>query len=216
MIASVLFDLDGTLIDSRAGIEYAAQQAVDGVLPGRQLGSLQERIGPPMRTIFLQSFPDLDEAVLGQLEAGFRKVYDYEGWALNTVYPGVRETLTTLADGKVRCFVVTYKPSLPTGQIMQRSGLSSYFVEVLSPDSRSPRFANKQECIRDLLERHCLAAEQTLLVGDTENDGLAAQECGLRFVLARYGYGRMDDLPCAWATIDAFADLLGIVLDNSK
>jgi len=207
----ILFDLDGTLIDSLAGIEYAAQQSVEKVLPGRRMGSLRSCIGPPMRIIFSQSFPDLSAFDLDQLEICFRQIYDTVGWSFNHLYPGVLETLPKLPFTGAQCFVVTYKPYLPTGKIIRSHRLEQYFVEVLSPDSRLPRFSTKQECVGDLLVRRELDPARVLLVGDTASDAQVARDCGLAFVLARYGYGRMQESPGALAVIDSFADLLGVV-----
>src|SRR4026208_202336 len=99
MEQNFIFDLDGTLVDSLPGIEYA----VDAVLSRsrrRRTQDLRTLIGPPIRSI-LQSLTNAGEDELNDLERGFRRSYDAVGWRKTLCYAGVCDTLRFLhAQGK--------------------------------------------------------------------------------------------------------------------
>ena len=189
MIDAVIFDLDGTLVDSVPGIEYAAAAAWAAVQPGPPCPPLRSLIGPPIREIFHQVLPGADSATLTALEGAFRNIYDLDGWKKTVAYPDVPETLASLTASGVQCFGVTNKPGLPTQRILEQCGLKAYFRAFLSPDSRKPPFASKAEAVASLLTEHGLDPARTLFMGDSVDDALAARACGLSFAAVRSGYG---------------------------
>jgi len=213
LIDAVIFDLDGTLVDSSPGIEYAVAAAWAAVQPGPPCPSLRSLIGPPIHEMLRQVLPDADAATLTALERAFRNAYDSDGWQKTVAYPGVLETLATLITEGVRCFGVTNKPTLPTQRILEHCGLRVYFQEFLSLDSRTPPFASKSEAVTELLTQYGLDPVRTLLMGDSVDDACVAQACGLRFAAFAGGYGwacQPIDLPVALVCTD-FADVLQLI-----
>ena len=217
-LSSILFDLDGTLVDTLPGIEYSCQAAVQAVLPNRKLENLRQRMGPPIREIFRQAFSDIEPFDLDQLEAHFRANYDSAGWQKSMAYPGVVGTLAQLNDWQIDCFVVTNKPSVPTERILRYRGLRQYIKETTSPDSSAGPFLSKAGAMEYLLSKHQLAIEHTVVVGDSADDARAAQACRLRFVASSYGYSPSHD---GWlgngeyaAVISEFSQILKFVLDE--
>lgn len=216
-IETVIFDLDGTLVDSMPGIEYAAEVAWAAVQPGPPCPSLRPLIGPPIRSMFRRALPQAEVAALDALERAFRTAYDTEGWRRTAIYPGVLETLTALTAGGIHCFGVTNKPSLPTQRILDHLGLHPYFDVFLSPDSRVPRFASKAEAVAAILIEYALEPKHTVLIGDTTDDARAAVECGLRFIALTGGYGWANqpvEAPTGWACAQ-FSDVMMIVRDEA-
>jgi phosphoglycolate phosphatase len=189
-VGNIFFDLDGTLVDTLPGIEHSCLAAVRSVLPGRKLGGLRQRMGPPIREIFRQVFNDLNEEKLDELLSHFRASYDNEGWKMSVAYPGVPGTLRRLSSAGLRCFVLTNKPSKPTYDILRGLRLCTYFDRVICPDVKSARFTSKAEELRYLLEELRLAAGQCVFIGDSEDDALAARSCEVPFIAAAYGYGQ--------------------------
>ncbi|MDD5466184.1 MAG: HAD family hydrolase [Anaerolineales bacterium] len=198
-LQAVIFDLDGTLVDSAPGIEAALRQAMLQFHPGEDgmLADLRQRIGPPVGEIIRSLLPGASPAEADAIEAAYRGIYDSNAWRLTRLYPGARQALEWLREVGLACYLVTYKPALPTRGILHALDLAACFREVLTPDSRQPPFASKAEMLDHLLNEHDLKPAHAILVGDTGDDALAAQECGLAFVAAAYGYG---DLPQAAPT----------------
>lgn len=192
---NVIFDLDGTLIDSSAGIEYSARAAVARVLPGARLPSLRPFIGPPLREVFrlaLREMPGLVARKLEELEREFRASYDIAGWRMSVAYDGAASTLAALSRQPARCFVVTNKPAFSAVSILRELGLSHWLSDIVSPDSRKPAFACKADAVEYLLDRHAIDPRSAVLVGDSRDDADAARCNGIAFIAATYGYGLSD------------------------
>jgi phosphoglycolate phosphatase len=187
---NIIFDLDGTLVDSLPGIEASARHAVGKCLPGISLPQLRELIGPPIRTIFSRLWPERDRSEIDAIVAAFRQHYDSEGCLLSRLYPGVPETLGQLRDAGLTMFVLTNKLSLSAGIILENAGIRPFFSEVMSPDSAEPPYSVKSEGAALLQARHHLVPERTILMGDGMDDMEAAAACGFVFLAAVYGYGR--------------------------
>jgi phosphoglycolate phosphatase len=190
MVHAVFYDLDGTLIDSSKGIELAARHAVERHCPERTLPELRPFIGPSIRRIFESALGGLDAEDLDRLEAFYRSAYDSEACLISQAFPGIQNSLKLLMDVGVRQFVVTNKPQLPTKRIIESFGWSRYFVEVVSPDSQSPRVVRKADAVKRLMVKHSLQSRQCVFVGDSTDDAEAALDNGIHFIYAAYGYGR--------------------------
>jgi phosphoglycolate phosphatase len=186
---NIIFDLDGTLVDSLPGIEASARYAVEKCLPGIPLPGMRALIGPPIRTMFAQLWPERDRVEIEALVAAFRQHYDTEGCLLSQSYPGVHDTLRDLHDAGMAMFVLTNKLSHSADIILEKAGIRQFFSDVMSPDSVEPPYAVKSEGAALLQTRYHLVPGRTLLMGDGVNDLEAAAACGFVFVEAAYGYG---------------------------
>jgi phosphoglycolate phosphatase len=188
---SVIFDLDGTLVDSAPGIEHALLESVQLILPDSviDLPDIRPHIGPPLPELVRRLFPHVTPQVAEQIETRFGLVYDHTGWQLTRVYESAIKTLSWLADHQVGCFLVTNKRQKPTRQILIKFGLLQFFIEVVSADTNGPTLESKEEMVSHLVEKHLLNPGRTLMVGDTHSDATAARMCGMHFALAVYGYG---------------------------
>lgn len=191
----VVFDLDGTLVDSRPGIEWAAARAVADVWPGRRPVSLASLIGPPIRAMLAEAYPDASAASLEALVRAFRSSYDGEGWRRTQPFAGVPEVLATLLAEGLRLHVVTNKPATPTRLILDHLSLTGAFEAVLSPDSRSGPFASKAEGLTYVCRRYHGGPRSGAYVGDAHEDRVAAKLAGLPFVAVNYGYGAIARQP---------------------
>jgi phosphoglycolate phosphatase len=190
LIRNVIFDLDGTLVDTRSGIEYSMRLALRSEFPGGEPALRGCRLGPPIREIFGRLCPGIDPVGLDRLERHFRSSYDTVGWKRSQAYPGAASVLNDLHAMGTRLFVATNKPKWASCAILDRLRLRAYFEAVVSPDSVSPRFSSKGQIVAHLLKEYALDQAVTALVGDSEDDRVAASENGIRFVAANYGYGK--------------------------
>jgi phosphoglycolate phosphatase len=189
-IEAVVFDLDGTLVDSLSGIEKSLRLAVERVAPSLVIPDLRPFVGPPLPKMLAKIWPSLSVDQITSIGAEFRKHYFDRGCYECSLYPGATEILSALSGEQVKLFVLTNKPMLPTRNILGQFGLLQIFSDVVSPDSAQNPFESKTEAARWLAQTHGLAEpSHVILVGDGQDDRAAAEACGFRFIAAGYGYG---------------------------
>ena len=186
---AILFDLDGTLVDSLPGIIRAARAALTDVLPGTGLPDLRSFVGPPIREILRRALGLENSGLLDDLEAAFRRHYNSEGWLHTVAYSGVPETLAVLHAAGARLGVVTNKPLAPTRSILAHLDLARFMEIVLTPDSVAPAYINKASALAAALSAQAMVPSRTLFVGDSSDDAAAAAACGVSFAAVSYGYG---------------------------
>ena len=184
-----IFDLDGTLADTHPGIADAFGLAMADILPDQPIPDFTHYIGPPVRQVFQKALHCEDENILDALNAAFRGYYDGGCWKNSQPYPGVPELLAYLHERGLPCSVLTNKPALPTGRILEFLQLRRYFSHVISPDSISPGFSNKPQAALHLHALIGQAPASAWIIGDGMDDAAAAAACGSKFAAAAYGYG---------------------------
>jgi phosphoglycolate phosphatase len=213
-LKNVIFDLDGTLVNSLPGIEHS----VDCALRKRRYPSrtceLRPLIGPPIRDILRTVSGETDSSALDALEAVFRVTYDSEGWTKTVLQPEAKETLTWITGAGGSVFVVTNKPRRPAASIAQRLGL--LVSDMISPDSATPPYRSKAAMIQRLMQADDVNARNSLVVGDTREDLDAAREVGMAAVIVTTGYGQFGEgtEPEAFRKIHALDELKSVIADT--
>ncbi len=189
MFQAIIFDLDGTLIDSRAAILDAFGKALaeKGIAPRIALSAV--RIGPPLAETLRELSGSDDEALLESLAEHFKAHYDSSGYRASEVFAGIPELLAALAESGTRCFLATNKRIAPTRLILQYLQWEPYFAEVYALDRETPRLPDKSSMLARLLAEQALDAQKCIYVGDTPEDEAAARANDLRFAAVSWGYG---------------------------
>jgi phosphoglycolate phosphatase len=188
-LALVVFDLDGTLVDSRKDLADAANALISElggapIAEERVVGMIGEGAALLVRRAL--GAASLDPDTPGAL-ARFLELYDTRLLATTTAYPGTADTLQKLA-ARVPLAVLTNKPARATTRILEGLGLALFFQHVVGGDSalgRKPEPAG----MLDLMRRANARADSTLLVGDSPIDLETARRAGTSICLARYGFG---------------------------
>ncbi len=211
MRRSAIFDLDGTLTDSKPGILGCLTKALEahGVA---WTGSLDWFIGPPAEQSWRRLMPDGDDdARRAALRHDYRLCYDATGWAENSVYPGVHVVLQSLQASGWQLFVCTSKREDFALRILEKFALSRYFL-ALYADTAGSLDHTKTALLRRLLEEQSLDPVTTLMVGDRNFDIEAARANGVTSIAVTYGYGTSEELESAHPdhTCNAVEDLLPI------
>ena len=216
MFANLIFDLDGTLIDSLPGIEGSLRAALAVCHLTRTLphGALRPLVGPPLAKIIASLWPDLADDEIVSLVVAYRTHYLAENCAVTPAFDGVAATLRHFRASGRRLFVLTNKPGAQTHLVLDRLGWRDWFVEISCPDDAAHPFTSKPDGALALRQRHALDPAATLLIGDAEDDARAAEQAGFAFVGAGYGYGNIGHGISSGnrlAVVGAFADLVPIV-----
>jgi len=197
---NILFDLDGTLIDSLPGIEETLLATLQSL--GADPVSLQAfrpLVGYPLETVFSillgKEFPDLGLAV-----TTYRTLYRELGLPQACPFDGIPEMLHALDAGARSLFVVTARNEAMAGRILENHGLDGHFISV-----RGERAGDGRDCKADLvaevLREFNLPAADTLMIGDRKFDAEAAVANGCFPVGVTYGYGTRQELADAGAEV---------------
>ncbi|WP_261805839.1 HAD family hydrolase [Lapidilactobacillus luobeiensis] len=184
MIKNVVFDIDGTLIDT----ERAYMEALLDVL-NQQHGwdHTYEQVvtiyGIPGYDGLIQlGFPEKD--VAGLLDEWHQTFNDYKH--LVQIFPGIINTLKTLQEYPVEIGVVTSKNEYDMTNDFKARGLETYFTNIVTADDTEKHKPNPEPLLK-MIERSQIPAEETLYIGDTAYDMQCAHRAGAKFALASWG-----------------------------
>ena len=189
-----LFDLDGTLTDSGAGIMNTLKKVLREVgcpVPGPEV--LRRFVGPPLRNMLHEVYEDMTEERMEEIVSRFRTLYDTCGVYENGVYPGIPELLEELRGRGLLLAVATSKPVLPAGVVLDYFGLAPRFDYVSAADE-SEASGGKEELILPVLRKSGVPPRRAVMIGDTKYDASGARKAGTEFVGALYGFGTREEL----------------------
>ena len=198
-ITTLLFDLDGTLVDPAEGITRSIQFALEQMghsVPSRD--DLLAYIGPPLRHSFATLIQTTEPTQVERAMTLYRQRYATIGLFENQVYEGIPALLASLRQKQYRLFLATAKPHLYARRILAHHGLDGYFAGVYGSELDG-RHDDKGELLAYLLKEEGLAAAATVMVGDREHDIHAARQNGLHTIGVTYGYGSAQELTQAGA-----------------
>lgn len=200
----VLFDLDGTLTDSRDGIVRCYQHALAEL--GREVPSgreLMPYVGPPLASCFAALLQTDDEATIEQAITSYRHRFDRQGIFENALYSGIVEALSALSRTAHPLYVVTSKPAAYANRILEYFAIAKFFRAVYGPELSDRRFS-KAWLVRTALNANGIMRQSAFIVGDRADDIAAARQNGVRSIGVTWGYGSRQELETAGA--DALAE----------
>lgn len=219
-MASIVFDLDGTLIDSAPDIHAVTNACLaDEGLPALSLPVVRGFIGNGVSVLLARALAALgraeDAALHARLLAAFEPRYE-AAQGLTVLYPGVLEALDALLDQGHALGLCTNKPLGATRAALAHFGLDTRLAAVIGGDSlpqRKPDPAPLNAAFAALPD--ALPTGAQLYVGDSETDAETARRAGIRFLLFTEGYRKtpVEELPQA-GRFDAFAALPALVADQ--
>jgi phosphoglycolate phosphatase len=194
---TVFFDLDGTLTDPREGITRCLQYALAQLgRPVPPQAELVQYIGPPLRWTFPRLLATDDKTLVDAALEHYRRRYADVGLFENELYTGIPESLRALRDRGLRLLVVTSKPAVYAGRIVDHFDLAEYFEDVFGPDLDG-RFDDKGELVAHILRERAIRPERAIMIGDRASDISAGKVNGTRTVAVTYGFGSMEELAAA-------------------
>jgi phosphoglycolate phosphatase len=220
MTRLVMFDLDGTLVDSpRAIVETFTAAFASMEVETRDPAAIRATIGLPLEQAFgtlLGVPPDDGQVDLGVRRYGalFKEIILPK--AAELLFPGVVDGLAALRAHDVTLTVATSKFHASADALLTAAGIRDNFAMVVGADQVT-RPKPHPETAQVILEEFGVPADAAVMVGDTSHDLLMASAAGVPSIAVTYGVHSLDELTAAqptW-TVDTFDDVVTCVAANA-
>lgn len=210
MYRNIIFDFDGTLVDSSADIILCLKEAYNKARVPLNIEIQLSVIGPPIREMICQVTPNITETDVENVISEFRLLYDASNYTNTKLYSGVMEVIKLLNENRLNIFIATNKPFRPTMFLLKKFNLDT-FKDVVTPDTGNG--IDKNMMIKLLIDKWGLVNWETLIVGDGVSDMIAGKMNSIKTAAALYGYTAGDVLrtcECEYY-IDSITDLSTVV-----
>jgi phosphoglycolate phosphatase len=210
--AAVVFDLDGTLVDTAPDLHAATNHALaqagrDDITLTQCRGMIGEGLRRLIELGMVATGGPVDDDAMDRLVASAFAHYAGHLTDNSNIYDGVIEVLESLAAAKVQMAVCTNKPAGFSRRILADLGLARYFQAILGGDSFLVRKPDPAHLL-GTLEPLGVAAKDAIMVGDSGTDVVAARNAGVPVIVMSYGYTQTPPAELgADAVVDSFLDL---------
>ena len=191
---AILFDLDGTLIDSSEGITKSTQYALAhyGIIEN-DLSKFYKFIGPPLVASF-KKYYDFPEEQAVEAVAVYRERYNKIGLFECSLYPGVRECIEKLKAQGYLIGMASSKPEVSCRRILEHFGILELFDDVVGA-TFDGRIDTKEEVLNEVMRRWSdVPKDEMCLIGDTMFDVEGANQVGIRTVAVNFGFGNVQEM----------------------
>jgi phosphoglycolate phosphatase len=212
-LPSLIFDLDGTLTDSKPGIIGCLREVIEA-RKIKDCGPLDRFIGPPVEEWAAELLPHGSAEDHAALARDYRACYDRVGWSNNSVYPGVAEMLAELHRDGFPLYVCTSKHEHFAVRILESFDIAQYFKAIYG-DRIDYASHTKTDLLALVLSKHAIDHASVWMVGDRSFDIEAAHNNGIRCLAAAWGYGSPDECAQADAIAATPADVMEIVRSHA-
>jgi len=191
---AILFDLDGTLTDSKRGITRSIQYALrKRGLEAPDAGALEPFIGPPLEQSFREQL-GFDASEARRAVEDYREYFEQQGLYENEVYEGIPELLRGLRASGRRVGLATSKPTVFAERILEHFDIAKHF-DLIVGSFLDGRRVEKSEIVATALAGVAdVARERVVMVGDRRHDVQGARANGIDAIGVTYGYGTREEL----------------------
>lgn len=212
---TVLFDLDGTLIESGPGIYAAIDITLEAMgLPKACRAQLDKMVGPPI-TVGFRDIIGVPEEMVEEAVALYRKTADEVSLAYTVTYPGVEQMLAALKKEGIKLGIVTSKITDFAVKCLAHCNIAQYFGYVRGGE-KGPHGADKLGLLQRAVADMGADKKSVVMVGDRMYDLDAANALGIDCIGVAYGYGSREELAARNPAyiVDDTARLLAVLLKD--
>lgn len=217
---ALLFDLDGTLIDSVPDLALSlnlmlkelGKQAYPVDVIRSWVGNGALKITERGLSGSINVSPDLDPAEVEKALDMFLDFYDKNVCVDTTLYPNVKSTLESLKEAGYKLAIVTNKPEQFVLPILEKFGMADLFELIIGGDTLPKRKPDPMQ-LEFACEKLAVKAENCIMIGDSKNDIYAAKAANMQSVGLTYGYNHGENIQSHGADLvcDDFAELLSVL-----
>jgi phosphoglycolate phosphatase len=218
---ALLFDLDGTLVDSVPDLAFAVNETLIelGLAPFGQ-GEIRGWVGNGADILIQRALSgnanistNLDNTLKERALEIFYQVYESHSCIETRLYPNVLETLTALKKRSYRLAIITNKPERFIAPIINGLALNGVVVLIIGGDTLEKRKPDPLP-LNYACQQLSVNVEQCVMIGDSKNDILAAKAAQMQSIALTYGYNYGENIAKYQSelVIDHFADLLSTLI----
>jgi len=193
--SGIIFDLDGTLVDSAADLTAALNHVLKA--SGRaemSLSHVRHLVGDGARALIIKGFSETgalpDAAEIDIILAEYLTYYAENISAKSIIFPGAIQVIEKLAEKNIPLGLCTNKVIHLADKLMTEIGLADYFTTIIGGDSFDYQKPDPRH-ITGTLDKMNSVRPQAIMVGDTANDIIAAQKAGLPVIAVSFGYSKI-------------------------
>lgn len=220
--SAIIFDLDGTLVDSAPDIAASVRHALNRI--GRQAPSLariRAYIGNGAERLIHRSLTGDIDGIADSRLFDSASTHFFAHYAENVCcrcepYPKVIDTLRTLIGRGYRLACVTNKPARFTQPLLEKLGLDRFFSITLSGDSLETKKPSPEQLLA-VAQRCGIAPQYCTMVGDTVTDVLAARNANMPIICVNYGYGDIAEMVMhnPFAVVETIDQIINLVAEEA-
>ena len=205
MTKAIIFDFDGTLVDSEKTIYRCFQNATKKIAPNRINYAKNILIGPPLRDTASSILGPNHQDKLDEFVKLFIEKHDDQIIFQTQPYDGVHKHLEKLSLMNIPMAIATNKRHAPTMKLIKHYGWEDHFCIVECSDTNK-KVRDKNMMIQEIINKNNIY-QGGFFLGDTVSDGLSANYNKLDFIKADYGYGKNQD----WSNINIIKTINSIL-----
>ena len=191
MYNTVIFDLDGTVLDGSEGIISALRQMIkvqNYEMPKEDV--LKSFIGPPLEKSFKDVFKLSDDDIKISISL-FRSIYGANLQNTTKIYSNMLELFDFLKKNGIKLGIATYKPQNFTDKLIQQFNLGKYFDSICGADNNNK--LTKKDILLTCINKMDASSKDCIFIGDSLSDAKAADKLGVKFIGVTYGFGLKPD-----------------------
>lgn len=206
----VIFDLDGTLIDTIGDLSAAVEHALaENGFPGHSVEEYRAMVGHGIRNLVTRALPEGEsEEVVDTVLAGFVDYYTAHIDVLSRPYPGIHDMLKGLAGSGISLAVASNKFQAGTEMLMRRFFPDIPFAKILG---NAPGLPLKPDAAVVRLAIEAAGSDRAVMVGDSATDIKTARNAGIPAIAVSWGFRPKSDLEAADAIAETIPQLSGFI-----
>lgn len=187
----IIFDLDGTLIDSREEIINTYSKVFLEIPPSKVVDYNSINYGDTLLSI-LGNIYENDEILISKAKVKFAYFYDNSTFDDTVLYPSVFDLLKKLHQNNFKLHIATNKRLIPTVNILKIKKMDVFFTSIKSSDLSNTGITSKQVMVSQICKEFNI--KNGYMIGDSCQDIEAGNNCHLNTIAALYGYDKKDNL----------------------
>ena len=209
---NILFDLDGTIVDSYKGITDSIKYVTETLnIEALSDYVLKKFIGPPLEKSFIKYCNDIDKNNVEHAINVYREYYKETGIYDCVLYPNITECLNILKNNNKNIYLATAKPKPFAKIILSHLNIDHFFNEVYGVDFNGS-IKNKYDVMSHAIKDSKLDTNMSIMIGDREDDAIASKKLSIDILSVRYGYGEESEFSSSNYVADNVLDILDIVI----